>query len=146
MLLPNNVLLPHSTGHSLWDSWWIDHLSGSAGSADHQRGGDSEEDDGQLLQEDAGGLHKLTQRRNVRLKPKVCPIVPLIGQIRDFFTSNFSTFWLGEPKCTEIWSEKGLDFYHLGPVWINLGSIILGLDIFLIHKDLLWFADIVLNK
>ena len=27
-------------------------------------------------------------------------------QILDFFRSESSTFWLGEPKCTEIWSER----------------------------------------
>ena len=29
-----------------------------------------------------------------------------MGRIRDFFRSDFRTFWLGEPKCSEIWSEK----------------------------------------
>ena len=29
---------------------------------------------------------------------------PKMGQIQDFFRSYFSTFWLVEPKCTEIWS------------------------------------------
>ena len=27
---------------------------------------------------------------------------PHVGQIRDFFRSDFSTFWLSEPKCTKI--------------------------------------------
>ena len=36
-------------------------------------------------------------------------------QIRDFFRSDFSTFWLEEPKCTEIWSEKLPDLSQLGP-------------------------------
>ena len=27
---------------------------------------------------------------------------PQMGQIQDFFRSDFSTFWLTEPKCTEI--------------------------------------------
>ena len=35
---------------------------------------------------------------------------PQMGQIRDFFRSYFSTFWLTEPKCTQIWSEKRLGF------------------------------------
>ena len=35
-------------------------------------------------------------------------------QIRDFFRSYFSTFWLGEPKCAEIRSEKVMDLSHLG--------------------------------
>ena len=39
------------------------------------------------------------------------------GQIRDFFRSYFSSFWLGEPKRTEIWSEKVPD---LGPIWPTL--------------------------
>ena len=29
-----------------------------------------------------------------------------MGQIRGFFRADFSTFWLGEPKWTEICSEK----------------------------------------
>ena len=40
---------------------------------------------------------------------------PQMGQIRDFFRSDFSTFWRGAPKCTEIWSEKVPDFSHFGP-------------------------------
>ena len=47
-------------------------------------------------------------------------------QIRDFFWSRFSTFWLGnlkkvpilfESNCTEIWSVKVLDLSHLLPIW-----------------------------
>ena len=43
---------------------------------------------------------------------------------RKFFRSDFSTFWLSEPKCTEIWSEKHQNVvkYHLKksricPIW-----------------------------
>ena len=38
----------------------------------------------------------------VGLAPKWVRLDPQIGQIRDFFRSDFSTFWLTEPKCTEI--------------------------------------------
>ena len=38
-----------------------------------------------------------------------------MGQIWDFFRSDFSTFWLSEPKCTEIWSEKVPDLSLSGP-------------------------------
>jgi len=41
-------------------------------------------------------------------------IGPWLGQIRDPFRSDFSMFWLGEPICTEIWSE------NLGPFRPNL--------------------------
>ena len=37
-----------------------------------------------------------------------------MGQIWDFFSSNFSTFWLGKPKCTEMLFEKVPDLSHLG--------------------------------
>ena len=37
-----------------------------------------------------------------------------MGQFRDFSRSDFSTFWLTEPKCTEIWSEQVPDFPILG--------------------------------
>ena len=40
-----------------------------------------------------------------------------MGKIRDFFRSDFSTFWRGAPKCTKIWSEKVPDFL---PFWDNL--------------------------
>ena len=40
-----------------------------------------------------------------------------MGQIQDFFRSHFRTFWLGEPKCSEIWSEKLTDLSHLGLIW-----------------------------
>ena len=38
-----------------------------------------------------------------------------MGQIRDFFRSDFSTFW----RC--FWSEKVPDLSHLGPFWPILG-------------------------
>ena len=31
------------------------------------------------------------------------------------FRSNFSTCWLGDPTCTEIWPEKVPYFSHFGP-------------------------------
>ena len=43
-----------------------------------------------------------------RFMPKLEQIDPKMGLIRDFFRSNFSTFWLGELKCADIWSEKGM--------------------------------------
>ena len=36
-----------------------------------------------------------------------------MGQIRNFFRSDFRTFWRPAPKCSEIWSEKVLDLSHL---------------------------------
>ena len=36
-----------------------------------------------------------------------------MGQIREFSRSDFSTFQLCEPKCTEIWSEKVLNLSNL---------------------------------
>ena len=44
---------------------------------------------------------------------------PKMGQIQHIFRSDFSTFWLGEPKCTEISSEKVPD---LSDLWPTLGS------------------------
>ena len=37
---------------------------------------------------------------------------PQMGQIKEFFKSDFSTFWLAEQKITEI--EKVPDLTHLG--------------------------------
>ena len=43
------------------------------------------------------------------------------GQIRDFFRSDFRTFWRTAPKCPEIWSEKSPGFVQFGvqsyPLW-----------------------------
>ena len=41
---------------------------------------------------------------------------PQMGHIREFFSSDVSTFWLAEPKCSEIWSEKVPDLSHIGPI------------------------------
>ena len=38
-----------------------------------------------------------------------------MGQIRDFFRSNFRTFWLGE-----IWSEKVPALPYYGQIWYTL--------------------------
>ena len=38
---------------------------------------------------------------------------PQIRQILDFFKSDFSTVWLVEPKCTEIWARKSSRFIPL---------------------------------
>ena len=46
----------------------------------------------------------LVYTRDIRFDSKVGQIDPKMGQFRDFFRSDFSTFWLGEPKCTEILS------------------------------------------
>ena len=44
-----------------------------------------------------------------------------MGQIMwDFFRWDSSTFRLGEPKCTDIWSEKVPDLSHLGPIEPNV--------------------------
>ena len=45
-----------------------------------------------------------------------------MGQIRDFFRSDFRTFWRTAPKCSEIWSEKVTDLFHLRPIWPTLGK------------------------
>ena len=45
---------------------------------------------------------------------------PQMRLIRDFFRSDFSIFWLAEPKCTEIWSQKVPDLPHLGSIWHTL--------------------------
>ena len=58
---------------------------------------------------------------DVRLRPQIGQIVPQMGEIRDFFRSDLSTFWLTEPKCTNNWSEKsqissiGVNLSHFGP-------------------------------
>lgn len=31
---------------------------------------------------------------------------PQMGKIRHFFRVDFSSFWLGEPKCSGIWPER----------------------------------------
>ena len=38
---------------------------------------------------------------HVRIDHKIGSNWPQIGQIWDFFKISFSTFWLGEPKCTK---------------------------------------------
>ena len=38
-----------------------------------------------------------------------------MGQIREFFQIRFSTFWLGEPKCTESDLKKIPEFVPFGP-------------------------------
>ena len=45
---------------------------------------------------------------------------PQMEKIRDFFRSDFSTIWLTEPKCTEIWSENVPDLSHLEQIWPTL--------------------------
>ena len=44
-----------------------------------------------------------------------------MGQIRDFFRSDFSTFWLGEPKCIEKWSSKVQDLSNFMLIYHSLG-------------------------
>ena len=39
---------------------------------------------------------------------------PQFGPIMDFFCSDVSTFWLGEPKCTETDLKKSLRFVRFG--------------------------------
>ena len=51
--------------------------------------------------------------KHVKYDPKVDQIKTIWGQIRDSFRSDFSKFWLDEPKCTEILSEKKTDFLGL---------------------------------
>ena len=46
---------------------------------------------------------------------------PQMRQIRDFFRSDFRTFWRGAPKRSEIWSEKFPGLSHLGQIWPTLG-------------------------
>ena len=50
------------------------------------------------------------------------PRLSLCRQIWDiFFTSDFSTFWLGELKCNEIWFENVPDLSDLVLIWPTLG-------------------------
>ena len=44
--------------------------------------------------------------RMLSLAPKWVRFAPNWENIRDFFRSDFSTFWLAEPKCTLIGFEK----------------------------------------
>ena len=43
------------------------------------------------------------------------------GRNPGFFQIRFSTFWLGEPKCTESGLKKIQDLSKLGPIWPSLG-------------------------
>ena len=45
-----------------------------------------------------------------------------MGQIRDLFKSDFSIFWLGEPKYTEMRSEKVLDLMSQNVLKCDLKS------------------------
>ena len=49
--------------------------------------------------------------------PKSGSNLPKMGKIRNFFRSDFGTFW----RCTEIWSEKVPDFSQFGQICLNLG-------------------------
>ena len=43
---------------------------------------------------------------------------PQMGQTMEFFSkTDFSTFWLIEPKYTEMWSDKVPDLSYLGPIY-----------------------------
>ena len=46
-----------------------------------------------------------------------------------FQITNFSTFSLTEPKCTELWSEHVQDLFHLGQsdqIWAQIWSPLFG--------------------
>ena len=74
----------------------------------------SDESSGDAPQADASSLVKRqapedhARSRSVREAPSMSGLTPnssdwpQMGQIRDFFRSDFSTCWLGEPTCTEI--------------------------------------------
>ena len=52
--------------------------------------------------------------RDGRFGSKVSQIGPNWDKSGTFFRSDFSTFWLAEPKCTEVWSEKSPGFVSFG--------------------------------
>ena len=73
-----------------------------------------------------------------------------------FFRSDFSTFWLTEPKCTEIRSENVPDMSKYGPIWptpepnlISLSSDGLVLayykKIWMLICALIWIIQIILK-
>ena len=59
-----------------------------------------------------------TGPRDVRFGSNVGHIGTKSDNYRFFFKSDFdfSTFWLGEPKFTEILFEKVPDLYYLGAI------------------------------
>ena len=65
--------------------------------------------------------HCVLNDSNVRLSPKVGQIDPKSDKSGTFFRSNFSTVFLGEPKYTEILSEKNHGFVIF---WIHLAHIL----------------------
>ena len=78
------------------------------------------------------------------------------GTNPDFFRSDFSTFWLTEPKCTEIRSENVPDMSKYGPIWptpepnsISLSSDGLVLayykKIWMLICALIWIIQIILK-
>ena len=60
--------------------------------------------------------YKSLRGKMARFGPKWAEIWTQMEQMRDLFGSDFSTFWLGEPKCTEILFEKVPDLYYLGAI------------------------------
>ena len=56
-----------------------------------------------------------------RLRPQSGSALPRMAHILDFFRSNFSAFWLGEPKRTEIGSEKVQDVSYSGLILSTFG-------------------------
>ena len=56
--------------------------------------------------------HSLGTDHGCQRCPQIGSNCPKMVEIRNFFRSDFSTFLLGEPKCTEIVSEKVPDFSH----------------------------------
>ena len=57
------------------------------------------------------------------LAPKWVLLTQML-QILNFFRSYFSIFWLAEPKCTAIWSEKvTVGLFHFESVWPNYTQV-----------------------
>ena len=55
--------------------------------------------------------------RYVSFGSQLRQIGPKWDKYGTFFRSYFSTFWLGEPKCTKIRSEKVSDLFYLMSIW-----------------------------
>ena len=81
--------------------------------------------------------HICNHDRCVRFGFKLSQIGSKCDKSGFFFRSVFSTFWLAEPKCSEISSEKALDLFHFGAISSTLGPnlfqigfqhILVGLD------------------
>ena len=77
----------------------------------------------------------LKKKNNV----KVLAFLTFKWQFSELLTpaQGFSKFWLDEPKCTEIWSEKiKVPFLsHLGPIWATFEPNMTSLWHRFLHTD-----------